>query len=87
MSVSAPANNMKKRIMLTLDKLPPEGLKEVINFLDYVRFKFKKKQTPTAYPPYQPVSLGALWKDEKIDSEDIAEIRREMWQSIEGRDL
>lgn len=85
MSVSSPANNIKKRIILSLDNLPPESLREVINFLDYVRFKVQKKtQTAT---PYQPVALGGLWKDENIDANDIDEVRREMWQSLEGREL
>jgi len=37
--------------------------------------------------PYQPVAFGGLWKDENIDDQDIDEVRREMWQSLEGRGL
>ncbi|MDQ1352503.1 MAG: hypothetical protein QG657_2809 [Acidobacteriota bacterium] len=85
MSVSSPANNIKKRIMLSVDNLPPESLQEVIYFLDYVRFKFQKKNQ--ASTPYQPVAFGGLWKNENIDDQDIDEVRREMWQSLEGRGL
>jgi hypothetical protein len=85
MSVSSPTNNIKKRIILSLNNLPPESLQEVINFLEYVRFKFQKKnQTST---PYKPIAFGGLWKDENIDDQDIDEVRREMWQSLEGREL
>jgi hypothetical protein len=84
MSVSSPDNNIKKRIILSLDNLPPESLQEVINFLDYVRFKFQRNQTST---PYKPIALGGLWKDENIDEQDIDEVRREMWQTLESRNL
>jgi hypothetical protein len=56
----------------------------VINFLDYVRFKFQKSQKLT---PYKPLAFGGLWKDENIDDQDIDEVRREMWQSLEDREL
>lgn len=63
--------------MLSLDKLPPEGLQEVVHFLEYVRFKFPKKTS--AITPYQPIALGRLWKNEYIDDKDIDEVRFEMW--------
>ena len=60
--------------MVSLDTLPPESLQEIINLLDYIRFKFQKKnQTST---PYKPIALGGLWKDEHIDDKDIDEVRR-----------
>jgi hypothetical protein len=85
MSVSSHTNNIKQKIMISMDDLPPEGLEELVSFLDYIQFKFKKtRETPTSY---KPVSLGGLWKNEKIDDEDIGEIRREMWQSLENREV
>ena len=71
--------------MLSLDNLPPEGLRELNNFLDYVRFKFQKKNQVST--PYQPVAFGGLWKDENVDTKDIDEVRREMWQGFESREL
>ncbi|MGE5344034.1 MAG: hypothetical protein ACM3SY_21385 [Candidatus Omnitrophota bacterium] len=85
MSVSSPANNIKKRIILSLDSLPPESLREVITFLDYERFKLQKKNQVST--PYQPIALGGLWKDEKVDDGDIEEVRHEMWQRFGGREL
>jgi hypothetical protein len=85
MSLSTPVNNIKRRIMLSLDKLPPEGLQEVVNFLEYVRFKFPKKSATTT--PYRPIVFGGLWKNENIDDKDIDEVRREMWQSLGDRKL
>jgi hypothetical protein len=77
--------NAKQKIMLSLDKLPPEGLQEVVNFLEYMRFKFQNmSQTAT---PYKPIALGGLWKGETIDEKDIQEVRKEMWQNFEKREI
>ena len=77
--------NVKQKIMLSLDRLPPEGLREVLNFLEYMRFKFQNvSKTSTQY---KPIALGGLWKGETIDEKGIREIRGEMWQSLEKRAL
>ena len=77
--------NVKQKIMLSLDSLPPEGLQEVVNFLEYMRFKFQNiSQTST---PYKPIALGGLWKGETIDEKDIREVRKEIWQGLENREL
>jgi len=85
MSFSTPANNIKRKIILSLDNLPPEGLREVVNFLEYIRFKFPQK-TPSK-TPYRPIAFGGLWKDENIDDKDIDEVRRDMWKSLEDHEL
>ena len=36
---------------------------------------------------YLPIVLGGLWKDETISDEDIDDIRKEKWQSVEKREL
>jgi hypothetical protein len=71
--------------MVSLSHIPPEGLQEVLNFMDYLRFKFQKASTTST--PYLPVKLGGLWKDEKIDEKDIDEIRQEMWKSLGNKEL
>ena len=66
--------------MHSVDSLPPEALHEVVNFLEYMRFKFQDmSQTSTQY---KPIALGGLLKGETIDEKDIREVRNEMWQSI-----
>jgi len=85
MGLLIPDDNLKQKIMLSVDNLPPDGLKEVLNFLDYICFKFQEKsQTQT---PYQPVTLGGLWKEEIVNDKDIDDVRREMWQSMENREI
>lgn len=77
--------NAKQKIMVSLDSLPPEGLQEVVNFLEYMRFKFKNmSQTSTQY---KPIALGGLWKGATIDEKDIREVRSEMWRNLENREL
>ncbi len=85
MSVSPLTNTLKRKIIGSLDKLPPEGLHEVETFLDYLRFKLNK--TPSKTTPYRPVALGGQWKDEGPSDQDIEEARKEMWQSFGKREL
>jgi hypothetical protein len=77
--------NVKQKIMLSLDSLPPEGLKEVVNFLEYMRFKFQNMSKKSTR--YTPIALGGLWKGETIDEKDIREVRKEMWHNLENREL
>lgn len=85
MSLSPSINTLKKEIDVSLRELPLEGLKEVADFLDYVRYKFKKS-SPTS-SPYHPIALGGLWKDESIDDKDLDSLRQEMWKGFGDRKL
>jgi hypothetical protein len=85
MSISASVNTLKQKIIGSLNNLPPEGLHEVEIFLDYIRFKLQK--TSSTSTPYLPIALGGLWKNETISDKDIDDIRKEMWQSMEKREL
>ncbi len=85
MSLSLSMNTLKKEIDVSLRELPPEGLIELANFLDYVRFKFKKSSSASS--PYHPIALGGLWKDESIDEKGIDNLRKEMWSGFGDRDL
>lgn len=80
MSTSSSTSVLKQKIMWSLDHLPPEGLREISSFLDYLRFKLKKEKTSTVH--YLPIKLGGLWKNEKITDLDIEETRKEMWQNF-----
>ena len=85
MGMSSTANTVKQKIMLSVDSLPPEGLQEVCNFLEYMRFKFQKMSQKSN--KYKPIALGGLWKGETITEKDIREVRNEMWQGLEKREL
>lgn len=85
MGMSTTVNMVKQKIMHSVDSLPPEALQEVVNFLEYMRFKFQDMSQTTTQ--YKPIALGGLWKGETIDEKDIREVRNEMWQSLEKREL
>lgn len=79
------AGTLKKNIITSLDKIPPEGLKEVQAFLDFIRFKSQKKTAKSS--PYVPIVMGGLWEGEEITEQDIADIRKEMWGNLDKRDI
>jgi len=76
---------LKQRLLISLDKLPPDGVKEIISFLEYINYKFGEKISNST--TYKPISLGGLWKNKEIQDEDIDEIRREIWGSLGEKEL
>ncbi len=68
---------VKQRILHLLDSLPPEQLEEVADFVEFLQRRRRR-------PKYEPVALGGLWNEVSLTEEDIDEIRREMWQSLES---
>ncbi len=85
LSLTYETGSLKQNIITSLDNIPPEGLKEVQAFLDFIRFKSKKKSAK--FKPYIPVAMGGLWEGEEITEQDIADIRKEMWGNLKKRDL
>jgi len=55
---------LKQEIEETLPNLPPDALKEVVDFLDYLRYKYKN--SCAAEPPYRPMELGGFWRGQII---------------------
>jgi len=74
-------NGVKEQVLVVLDTLPEEALKEVAVFVDYLQYKLGHQT------PYKPVALGGLWAGITISDEDIAAVRREMWSSLGEREL
>jgi len=68
----------KEQIIYILDKLPPESLREVQQFIDFLRFKSQKRTDEPA------VAIGGLLKGYRFNEEDIAQARREMWGRVEN---
>lgn len=73
-------NGLKEEIMESLGMLPEETLSDVKLFLDYLQYRVRQKASRTT--PYVPVALGGLWQGVKVTDEDIAEVRREMWENF-----
>jgi hypothetical protein len=61
----------KEDVLHVLEELPSEGLVEVWEFLEFLRFKYRRQA-------HKPVRLGGLWKGlPPITEADIAEARGE----------
>lgn len=70
----ASREDMKQHVLALLDTLPDESLFEVAAFLDFQQYKQDKQRAS-----YRPVTLDGLWRGMRIDDEEIADVRREMW--------
>ncbi len=68
----------KEQIIYMLDRLPPESLREVQQFLDFLRFKSQEQAREPA------IALGGLLNGYRFTEEDIAQARREMWGRVDG---
>ena len=68
----------KEQIVHTLDELPPESLREVQQFLDFLRFKRQQRARKSA------IALRGLLAGYRFTEEDIAQARREMWGRMDG---
>jgi hypothetical protein len=67
----------KEQIVHTLDELPPESLREVQQFLDFLRFKRRRQARKSA------IALRGLLAGYRFTEEDIAQARREMWGRVD----
>jgi hypothetical protein len=68
----------KEQIIHILDELPPEGLREVQQFFDFLRFKARERADEPA------VALGGLLDGYRFTAEEIAQARCEMWGRVSG---
>ena len=68
--------SIEEAVLEKLRALPPEKQREVLDFAESLEQKDPTKR------PYK--SLRGLWADLGVDitAEDIAEVRREMWQDF-----
>lgn len=59
---------VRQKMHQIIEELPPEGLRELSHFLDFLKFKHQAAQPPKV------VTLGGLWEDLDFDVMD-ADIR------------
>jgi len=86
--MSAPSSStatLKQKIFSALETIPPEGLKEVDSFLEYLHHRYRHQHSPSHN--YVPVALGGLRKGIHISKKDIEEVRKEMWNNLNTREL
>jgi hypothetical protein len=65
---------IKHKVIKTLGALPPQGLEELSQYLDFLGYKYRKGQND------QILSLGGRWRDVPFDvsDEDVRAIRRQV---------
>jgi hypothetical protein len=77
----------RRRILAAVEALPDDAISDVEEFVEFQPYKRRRRHRPTEQPLYKPIALGGLWKGIKIADEDIAEVRREMWDGFGERGL
>jgi len=73
----ASREDVKQHVLALLESLPEESLSEVAAFLDFQQYKHEKRRGHA--DSFRPVALGGLWRGTRIGDEEIADVRREMW--------
>jgi hypothetical protein len=68
----------KEQIIHALDELSPESLREVQQFLEFLRFKRQDRAREPA------IAVGGLLDGYRFTEEDIAQARCEMWRRVDG---
>ncbi len=58
------ADSAKQKILQAIDQLPPEGIKALAEYLDFLQYKYRVRE------PRKVVALGGLWKDLDFDVTD-----------------
>lgn len=76
--------DLKEQIASKLDSLSVEALTDILDFVEYQRFKREHRasdQQPTS-PSRKPVKLGGLWAGHDLSEEEIDEVQREIWANF-----
>jgi hypothetical protein len=85
MNESPVVYTLKQEIEASMEDLPLDALKEVVDFLDYLRVKYKKSNSSGT--PYRPVALDKLWNGQINENKNIDDICQEMWKNFGKREL
>ena len=73
---------LKESILETIESLPIERQREVLDFAEFLQSKEEKSNGKKR----RVKSLKGLWKGINITREDIDEARREMWGNFPRED-
>ncbi len=63
---------IKHKVIKSLGALPPQGLEDLSQYLDFLGYKYRKEQND------QVLALGGRWRDIPFDvsDEDVRALRR-----------
>jgi hypothetical protein len=67
---------VKRQVYQALSELPPSGFDELVQFLNYLKYKYKAGQ--------KIVALKGLWADVPLDvtDQDIRHLRRQVSEQL-----
>lgn len=74
--------DLKEQIASKLDSLSVEALTDILDFVEYQRFKRERPPAELPTTPYTPVKLGGLIPELDLSEEEIDELRREIWSGL-----
>jgi hypothetical protein len=69
---------VKQKVYQTLDTLPPQGLKELDQFLDFLKYKYQIEHRANI------IALGGMWQDLPFDvtDEEVRALRRRVTDTL-----
>ncbi|MGQ9628297.1 MAG: hypothetical protein ACUVV0_15510 [Anaerolineae bacterium] len=76
-----------EEIFEQIKDLPPESLKELAYFIEFLRFKLKEREGEKKTPYRIVAKLEGLWEGEEFTAEEITRLRRELWAGFGEREL
>jgi hypothetical protein len=69
---------LKSKVDAILDNLPPDGKKELAQYLDFLADKYQVEQTGKI------IALGGIWKDTPLEvtDEEVRELRDDVSKQL-----
>jgi hypothetical protein len=74
--------DLKEQIVNKLDSLSIEALRDILDFVEFQRFKQERPPSNQPTTPYTPVKLGGLVPELDLSEEEIDKLRREIWSGL-----
>lgn len=71
-----------EEIFEQIKDLPPESLKELVYFIEFLRFKLKEREGEEKTPYRIVARLEGILDGYNITDEEIAAARQEMWSKF-----
>ena len=69
---------IRQQVYQTIEKLPAKGLEDLVEFLDFLSFRYKVADSESN------VALGGLWKDIdfNVTDEEIRALRQQVTNAL-----
>jgi hypothetical protein len=71
----------QQQIIDTIKQLPEEKLAEVFNFVTFLKEKYQPSTEKNI------VKLGGLWEGFEFTDKEIQDVRKEIWQHLDMKEI